>query len=740
MGASAGVSGSARRRKTRGRHRAKRNGQHISTWLGAGAVTLGVGAALAAAPGVAQADAGSESSTNASASSANDSQSSSRASDASQREAADTRQRTLHPARTDDSADSDAESDTDFSERGSEENGVESKATRVEDNSATQDSDDDGDEADLDPVTGVAGTDISSVDEGAHRSARPPQPPQAAPAAIEFTTAAVGTAVADDAPSTGDAPLNALVPVSVLSSALPPNPSAKAGRAAPTAETSASPPDQSAPDHFVMAAAVPPFEAPKVAIVDSYQLTGAAGSTTTSPGGRYVYVATGNAIDIVDTQTDKVTRVSIPDEVDDVAAAGSYIVTVNYRPNRPNGMSGTMTVIDAGTRKVLRTFPVSVGNYLANVTLSSDGRTAYVFSHNGKMGVVDTRTGTLKRTVDVGAYLHDATAVEVHGNRAYIARDDSPTGKSLSVVNLSTGAVTEVPLPGSSRAVAISRDGKQVYVATSSSALGTDAAIAIINATNNTIVTTIRGSADPQALGMVDIVVGASGRYVYTTSYTAGGYLMSVIDARSHAIVDRVDFEGRPSEMTLSRDGRFIYLADSKSNGAATLYAVSTTVGDPNFEDTWRGLATVGAIVQVLDRMVEKLNSFPTVWRFDGLLRFKALNDGVTSIMEGVTRGDLPRIVTGIADVVTAILPKPAAAAIEIGKAIISIVLPLSNEESEKFLNFRAQCMFHKNADQMSPSEAKRFTDRYGGVSAIWNIPFDYARYNVGGWFGSPSC
>jgi hypothetical protein len=426
-----------------------------------------------------------------------------------------------------------------------------------------------------------------------------------------------------------------------------------------------------------------------------------------------------------------------------VASGGNYVVTV---AGISGGSGGTMTVINATTNKVVNTFTVPVGNSLNNVVLSSDGRTAYVFSHNGMMGVVNTETGAVTKTLAVGAYLHDATSVDIRGDKIFIASDDSPTGKSLSVVNITTGAVTEVSLPGSSTGVAVSSDGKTVYVATSSDQLQSDAAIAIIDATTGTVITTIRGDAPVSSEFGRDVAASADGKYIYSitdTTWPSSSGLLSVIDADTHAIVDQIALEGAPSEVAMSPNGRYIYLAVTPSADApATLYAISTAPGGDytGIQADIKGLSDVLNFIGIYDDLTHKLSDLTGVWNLDGLFRFNSLARGVTDLLEGVRRGDNSLIASGIADIVVAVLPKPYATVLDIGKYLISIVLPLNAEDQAAFIDFRAKCMFHKSSDQLSPSEAQQLVDHYSGLGAIALIPAEYARYNVGGWIGSPQC
>lgn len=141
-----------------------------------------------------------------------------------------------------------------------------------------------------------------------------------------------------------------------------------------------------------------------------------------------------------------------------------------------------------------------------------------------------------------------------------------------------------------------------------------------------------------------------------------------------------------------------------------------------------------------LDEVTDALNRLPTVWNLGALFRLNSLGQGVENIMVGISRGDITRILDGIVDVASAVLPKPMTIFIDLAKFAISVILPLNEEDQIKFMDFRAQCMFRKNADQLSPAEAEQFSERYTNLASIVTIPADYARYNIGGWFGSPQC
>ena len=102
--------------------------------------------------------------------------------------------------------------------------------------------------------------------------------------------------------------------------------------------------------------------------------------------------------------------------------------------------------------------------------------------------------------------------------------------------------------------------------------------------------------------------------------------------------------------------------------------------------------------------------------------------------------GDPVKILSGVADIGSALLKGPPAILLEGAKLAISIVLPLNDADSKNFFEFRVRCMYHKGSGDLNSNEAQGLVDRYSGLGGFGNTLSDYARYNVGGWFGSPSC
>jgi YVTN family beta-propeller protein len=155
----------------------------------------------------------------------------------------------------------------------------------------------------------------------------------------------------------------------------------------------------------------------------------------------------------------------------------------------------------------------------SDVALSRDGRTLYVagckeFCTTGTIQVVDTASGTLQRSFDVGPSPY-RLALSPDGRRAYTTNLGGP---SLSVVDLVAGTpLATLPVGVEPSGLAVSPDGTRVYVVNSQQ--GT---ITVVDATRNVVAGTVALPRQPR-----EIVVAPNGRRVYVSILGA----VAVLDA-----------------------------------------------------------------------------------------------------------------------------------------------------------------------------------------------------------------
>ena len=125
-----------------------------------------------------------------------------------------------------------------------------------------------------------------------------------------------------------------------------------------------------------------------------------------------------------------------------------------------NEHSNSVTVIDAGSDKVVASIPV--GKRPRGIGLSPDGRTIYVaLGNDNVIAVVDAASRTVKARFAAGTD-PEAFAVSPDGARLYVSNEDANT---TSVVDTKTGKVlATIPVGTEPEGVAVSPDGRLVYV------------------------------------------------------------------------------------------------------------------------------------------------------------------------------------------------------------------------------------------------------------------------------------
>jgi YVTN family beta-propeller protein len=250
-----------------------------------------------------------------------------------------------------------------------------------------------------------------------------------------------------------------------------------------------------------------------------------------------------------------------------------HAVAVDPRANRvyvANSGSDDVTVIDGETHEVVTT--VSVGQEPWD--LAADPSTGRVFVSNhrsGTISVIGGRHDSVIRTVSVG-HLPTAVAVNPDTNRVYVL---SSAGSDLAVVDgVSKLLIATVPLASSSvqaSDLAVDSSSNLVYVATSI-AETTDAtvgAIALVDASNNSLVDSIALAAPIETLA----VDSARGR-IYAGSPSEDH--MWVIDAGSKVVTSAVSLQGDLSAVAVDSAGGRVYVANGEG---ASLSIVSWMPG-----------------------------------------------------------------------------------------------------------------------------------------------------------------
>ncbi|MGH3795548.1 MAG: protein kinase domain-containing protein [Pseudonocardiaceae bacterium] len=162
-----------------------------------------------------------------------------------------------------------------------------------------------------------------------------------------------------------------------------------------------------------------------------------------------------------------------------------------------------------------------------------------------------------------------AVAVAPNGRYAYTANRDA---KSLSVIDTALNTVTAtIPVTaGSPQFVAFAPDGRHAYLSITNSN-GSNGLVGVLDTASNTIVTTVPVGRSPYAL-----TVSADGRDVYVPDHDSN--TISVISTATDTVAKIIHVRPNPHSIKFSEDGRLAYIANHQSDMVSILDTTSNTV------------------------------------------------------------------------------------------------------------------------------------------------------------------
>lgn len=226
--------------------------------------------------------------------------------------------------------------------------------------------------------------------------------------------------------------------------------------------------------------------------------------------------------------------------------------------------------------EVLATIPV--GMVPKWVAVGPDGTRAYVTMSDssatgpakGAVAVIDTATHTLMATVAVGI-LPSGVVVAPDGRHAYVS-NIQPGGGVVSVIDTTTNAVVDsitVSAPtGLPHGVAITPDGRQLYVVTESGDAVGQGAVKVIDVNTKAIIATVAVSPCESA-----VTITADGRFVYVLD--SSGFGPAVIDTTTHQLTFPLRTGIACGRMAITPNGLLGYLV-SEDVDSGEVYDLAT--------------------------------------------------------------------------------------------------------------------------------------------------------------------
>ena len=303
------------------------------------------------------------------------------------------------------------------------------------------------------------------------------------------------------------------------------------------------------------------------------------------------------------------------------AAAGYRILVTNER-------SGTLSVIDGVSRKLIATVPL--GKRPRGLKLSPDHKLLYVALSGSPIagpgvdasklppadkgadgiGVVDLATLKLVKVLR-GISDPEQLAVSADGKRLYVASED--TGRGIVIDAVTGQTLASLVVGGEPEGVTLSPDGRFVYMTSEE-----DHQVAVIDTTANKVVATfvvgqrprftefsddgamafVSGENDgtitvadakqhrklrviqlPGALTRpVGMAISHDGKRLYTV--TGRGKMLLSVDIAAGKILAQVEVGPRPWGVAISPDGKTLFTANGSSNDVAVVDAAGMKVTD----------------------------------------------------------------------------------------------------------------------------------------------------------------
>jgi YVTN family beta-propeller protein len=254
------------------------------------------------------------------------------------------------------------------------------------------------------------------------------------------------------------------------------------------------------------------------------------------------------------------------------------------------GCLGAINVVDLSQNAVVGQIPLPQNqNGISTsfeVAFAPDGATAYVSgvvpkggdpdATPGELFVIDTTARSLARTIELpGAPW--GVAVSPDGRRVFVSNELRPVDlHEVAAIDTATGAVlAHIPVGHAPRGVTVSPDGSRVYVANAF-----DHSLSVVDTASSAVIADIGLTLDEP----LSVVVSPDGTRAYVSGDQgpgAGTSAVLIVDLASNAQMDAVALPGAGQQIAISPDGARVYVTYSTADPSGTL-----TVGHVAVIDT----------------------------------------------------------------------------------------------------------------------------------------------------------
>jgi YVTN family beta-propeller protein len=230
----------------------------------------------------------------------------------------------------------------------------------------------------------------------------------------------------------------------------------------------------------------------------------------TSPDGKKVYVTSEDGVSVINTITSTVTATIKGSSDGTIGVYGLIAVAMGGSKVYAENDAVSLGIIDAATNNVSSTVDVG-GTFPNGIAVNKDGTKLYVSTGGAAdagygVSIIDTATnsyiGDVALPIKDPMYRPSDVAVNPADTKVYTTWSDG----TVSVTDVERNTViASVPVGDFPEGIAVSPDGKQVYVTNSGNSDVPGNTISVIDTTTNKVTATVKVGSDPSGVAIESV-------------------------------------------------------------------------------------------------------------------------------------------------------------------------------------------------------------------------------------------
>jgi YVTN family beta-propeller protein len=365
------------------------------------------------------------------------------------------------------------------------------------------------------------------------------------------------------------------------------------------------------------------------AVIATVSVGGDPGEVAVNPDGHTVYVANhvwglSNTLSVIDASTNGVTdTITVHGPYEGSGNIGMVVSPDGSKVYLADDLSNAVSVIDTNNKSIINTIPyntsTSSSNLVEAVVISPDGKHLYV-THGASydvtshvISVIDTSNNTVVTGISgANGYDVEYAAISPDGQHlyvpyryaVYVGNQEVGINSNVLVIDTSTNTVSDtISLGDYATGVAVSPDGNHLYATTTSDTPGSYAGnLLVIDTATNTVSNTI--SLDNYGNGLA---VSPDGQHVYvSTNPPSSNGLLLVIDTAHNTVINTINVGDGANGVAVSPDGSRVYVAN-EDGGTVSVIDAAIADGSGSSSDPFSGVPD--SVRGAISSLSEKVNN-----------------------------------------------------------------------------------------------------------------------------------